>query len=314
MLTGNPFDDLRTIVNQLPAADDCAGRKFAESCHYGMAGGHRPQGGESLGTLGAWLATWQGTAAPKIKDVHICLLASSYEGVGDPNEVLAYIAATAKGKAPVNLMCVDRGIGLRALEMAPSIPHAVGGKWSEADCMAAVAFGMEAAASGGDVLGLATLAPGGDASALAVIAAVRPKVFEALSASHPEIMQKIDEAVVRQLAEAGDPLEALRLLGGREIAGSVGAIIAARSRRLPVLGEDYAVLAAMVVLEALQPGACAHVRIAAPESAFFAALLAACGYAPLVNQPVGIGPGCAVPVALPLLEASCLLPQMPAMG
>lgn len=313
MLTGKPFDDLRTIISQLPEADDCAGRKFREACHYGTLAGTASQGDDDLGLLGAWLARWQGSAAPKIKDVHICLLASSYEGAGDPAEVLAYIAATAKGRAPVNLMCVDRGIGLRALEMAPSLPHAAGAAWSEADCMAAVAFGMEAAASGGDVLGLAALAPGGDVHALNVIAAVRPDVMDALDADFPEMVGWVDRAAVSPLAEAKDPLEALRQLGGREIAGSVGALIAARSRRLPVLVEGYAALAAMVVLDALQPGSCDHVRVAAPDSSFFARLARVVGHEPLLNQSVGIGPGCAVPVALPLLEACSLLPQMPTM-
>lgn len=296
MLTGQPFEDLRTIIAQLPAADDCAARKYMEAAtkaqHIGACG---------LTDIGAWLASWQAKAAPQLKDVHICLLASSYKDGGDADAVLAYIAATAKGRAPVNLLCVDKGIGLRALEMAPSLPHDVGADWAEADCMAAVAFGMEAAASGGDVLGIAALAPGLERHARRVIKAVRGDV-------------SVGEDGEGVISCADNPLQALRLYGGREIAGSIGALIAARSRRLPVLAEGYAALAAMVVLDAVMPGACDHVKIAAPDDAEFEKISVALGYTPIVSHAVGVGPGCAVPVALTLFEASCLVPQMPDMA
>ncbi|WP_417457270.1 nicotinate-nucleotide--dimethylbenzimidazole phosphoribosyltransferase [Kordiimonas sp.] len=283
MLTGRPFDDLNSIVAQFPAKDDCGERKFLENCQH--------LGGRDDGfvALGAWLAAWQGKSEPKTKDTHICFIASSYQGAADPAIVKEYIAATAKGRAPVNLMCVDKGIGLRALEMAPEMPHDPAADWPEAECMAAVAFGMEAAAAGGDLLGLATYAPGGDEPAKAVLQACL------LSDGKDEYA----------------PLEALRSYGGREIAGAVGALIAARSRRLPVLAEGWACLAAIAVLEQMAKGSADHVVVAAATDDEQLLICDRLGKKPIIGPTIGIGPGCASAAAVSVLAAACLLPSMP---
>ncbi len=293
MLTGRPFDDLTEIIMQLPAGDACAERKFLVSCsHIGSEN-------DGLVALGAWIAAWQGSAEPKTKDTHICFIASSYAGGGDPSVVKEYIAATAKGRAPVNLMCVEKGIGLRALEMAPEMPHDPAQDWPEADCMAAVAFGMEAAAAGGDVLGLATYAPGSDERAKAVLKSFSPEPPRARDGTTGQA--KTDYV----------PLEALRSFGGREIAGAVGALIAARSRRLPVLAEGWACLAAIAVLEQMMPGATDHVAIAAMTDGEQADICDLLGKTPIIGPSIGIGPGCASAAAVSVLAAACLIPSMP---
>lgn len=292
MLTGRPFDDLRTIIGQLPAGDAASESQFFESC--GHVGGQN----DGLVSLGGWIAAWQGRHDPKTKDTHICFMASSYLGCGDPSEVKEYIAATAKGRAPVNLMCVEQGIGLRALEMAPEVPHDTNQAWPEADCMAAVAFGMEAAAAGGDLLGLATYAPGGDGCAKAILKTCCPEAF----------------GLERGEVEANSeymPLDSLRDFGGREIAGAVGALIAARSRRLPVLAEGWACLAAIAILEAVMPGATDHVAIAAMTDEEQAEVCRFLGKKPVIGPTIGIGPGCASAAAVSVLAAACLIPNMP---
>ncbi|WP_262691484.1 nicotinate-nucleotide--dimethylbenzimidazole phosphoribosyltransferase [Kordiimonas aestuarii] len=308
MLTGQPFEDLRAILEQLPPADECAARKFSEACINEAF-----TDDQGLVELGGWLASWQGRDAPAMKDVHICLLASSYKGAGAPEDVLGYIAATAKGRAPVNLMCVDGGIGLRALEMAPQMPHDPKADWQQADCMAAVAFGMEAAASGGDLLGLAALAPGGAVHAIATIMAVTGMTLDdpALLSLQDQERHKIQDLLDQAVGQKLDALEALRRFGGREIAGAVGAVVATRSRRLPMLIEGWSPLAAVVVLESTMPGSCAHVRVTAPENGVQREMLLRLGMVPLINQPVGVGPGCSVPVASRLLALACLLPSVP---
>ncbi|WP_417452187.1 nicotinate-nucleotide--dimethylbenzimidazole phosphoribosyltransferase [Kordiimonas sp.] len=310
MLTGQPFDDLRTIVSQLPDADDDAANAFVTACEMSSFTEDR-----GLVELGAWMAAWQGRANPASKDTHICILASSYKGSGKPEDVLGYVAATAKGRAPVNLLCVDQGIGLRALELAPQLPHDPNVEWREADCMGAVAFGMEAAASEGDVLGLTAYAPGGDVRALSVLVAtgaLKPDATENTSSPLGQMLAHPTVAAVAPCAGL-DPLEAMQQFGGREIAGAVGAIIATRSKRLPMLAEGWAALAAMVVLRALRPGSTDHVMFSAPDSPALKQALEQLNFTTLISQPVGVGPGCAVALALPVLKAACQLPSMPAL-
>jgi len=301
MLTGRPFDDLRAIAGQLPDADSCAAKKVRESLDL------KPiDSASGLADLAAWLACWQGTSSPTIAESHICVLASSYEG-GDPSQVTAYIEATSKGAAPVNLLCVDKGIGLRAIQLAPEMPHSNDTDWPETDCMAAVAFGMEATAAGGHILGLTDMAPGNAERAIAIVMAI-----SGLTGNDP-LLAKADgefasrvRALLEQVAGLeNDPLEVMRRIGGREIAASIGALVAARSRRLAVLTDGWAAIAATAVLEAVTAGSTDHVRPASADDDLQAAIWALLGKAPVIGVPVGGGPGCGIAVAVSVLGAAC---------
>ncbi len=305
MLTGNPFDDLLSLLSYLPEADQCAAknvRGILTSKPLDTEGG--------LADLAQWLAMWQGSAQPSVAQSHICLFASSYDGGGAFEEVVAYVDSTAKGAAPVNLLCVDKGIGLRAIQLAPELPHKVGPDWSEADCMAAVAFGMEATAAGGNLLALADLAPGNDEYGMAVILASLGQAFEVNTCSpmNKDVHQAATGIMANAFAGQADtsvsPLEAMRRCGGREIAASVGAILAARSRRLPVVAEGWGSLAAVVVLEALRAGSTDHVRFSAADAVQLP-VLEKIGKQPLLQLWPGAGPGAANALAISILSAAC---------
>lgn len=300
MLTGHPFDDLKTVLDQLPEADTCAAKKVAEA----LKAKPLPEA-SGIGGMLTWLAHWQGKAAPAVKETHICILASSYEGQ-DSASVLNYIEATSKGGAAVNLLCVDKGIGLRAIQLAPEMPHVVDGGWEASDCMASVAFGMEATASGGDILGLTDMAPGNDVYALAMVTGILGyEVVAASAIAEDEAILDAAEALVGN--GSYEPLEAMRQLGGREIAASVGAIIAARSRRLPVVAEGWAAIAAVAVLEAHAKGTTDHVLAASYDTSMQEAIWRSLGKKPLVGFPVGAGAGCGVALAISHLSAASAL-------
>ncbi|NVJ98148.1 MAG: nicotinate-nucleotide--dimethylbenzimidazole phosphoribosyltransferase [Alphaproteobacteria bacterium] len=300
MLTGQPFDDLQSIIDQLPDADSCGEKKIRTSlAERGCVTD------DGIANTIAWLGTWQGTGIPKVKEAHICVLVSAYEGAGNSSESIDFIAKTAKGAAPVNVLCMGKGTGLRAIELAPQIPHDLKAGWAEQDCMAAVAFGMEATASGGDLLGLSDMAPGNDVSALAVVAACLGLDLLEIA----DVQQQHDMDGVRALlAEypAASPLENLRVLGGREIAAAVGAIVAARSRRLPVLVDGWAGLAACAVLEACRSGATDHVLPASGSSAQ-KAVWRHMGKECLFAFPVAAGAGCGNALAISMMDDICSL-------
>ncbi|WP_286828501.1 MULTISPECIES: nicotinate-nucleotide--dimethylbenzimidazole phosphoribosyltransferase [Kordiimonas] len=300
MLTGHPFDDLRAIAGQLPEPDNCAAKKVREALE------NKPLDSASgLAGLASWMARWQGTAEPTIAESHICVLASSYEG-HDPSVVTGYIDATSKGAAAVNLLCVDKGIGLRAIQMAPEMPHSNQTEWPEPDCMAAVAFGMEATAAGGHILGLTDMAPGNAARALAIVMAIKGITTDdpLLELADSEVAAGARALLEDGIGAADDPLEIMRRIGGREIAAAIGALVAARSRRLAVLSDGWAAIAATAVLEAVTEGATEHAVPASADDALQEAVWARLGKKPILGVPVGGGPGCGIAMAVSVLGAA----------
>lgn len=278
----SPFDDLQQLIDQLPPADAAAQDAVRRAAGDGEA--------VSVAQLLPWLAGWQGQERPGLTESHICVLASAYAGT-DAAPVMTFIEAAGRGQTALSHLCRDRGVGLRVLEMAPTVPHQVSEDWSERDCMAAVAFGMEATAAGGDLLGLAALAPGG---------------ADACQDLCEKILSIIDKKQLSNTHSEGDaltisPLHLMRTMAGREVAASVGAMVAARSRRLPVLVEGWPGLAALAVLMALDPRAGDHVQIASVENEAQASVAAALGKHPIIGMPVTTGPGAGIALAISAL-------------
>ncbi|MEX0297896.1 MAG: nicotinate-nucleotide--dimethylbenzimidazole phosphoribosyltransferase [Kordiimonas sp.] len=294
-----PFDDLRRVLAQLPEGDTCAAKKV-------IGGDEVPDDNQADGLLGLkqWLATWQGTSSPQTSEAHICVLASCYAG-SDSAVVKEFIDAASRGSAPVNRLCVDKGVGLRVLELAPDLPYDLSSPWDQAECMAAVAFGMEATASGGSLLGLSDYAPGNYIPALKVISFLGgfdvTKLEEHLEDKTIGVLIDFVEA---NGGQGTDPLEVLRLYGGREVAASVGAIIAARSRRLPVVVDGWSALAAIAVLEAEKAGSTDHVKVASCPDYASEWLAEKVGKKPLLGFSIASGSGCGNAISVALLKAA----------
>lgn len=286
----SPFGDLANLLSQLPAGN------IEKAADIKQEIAKKPSD-DIIGFSGLleWLALWQEAEVPTVQETHICVLASSYKGLGDVSIVSDYIDRASKGRAPVNHMCVKNGIGLRVLELAPDIPHDINEDWSERDCMGAIAFGMEAVASGGDLLGLSDLAPGNEGPAKAMI-----------DAAIVLNKQKIDQVVDVQAY-----LDLIRCHGGREIAAMVGAIIAARSRRIPVLLEGWGGIAAYVILASIDKDYVAHTWIASVNSTEQSDALVVFEATPIVGHPVGVGPGCGIALATSVLAGMVTLLSVP---
>lgn len=273
MLTQSPFEDLLQLVEQLPPIDfDAQGvlqRQFA------LEEGKPSQ---SLTEILAWLAGWQGKAPVSIRESHICLFTSSYQGAANLDEVITFADKAGKGQTEINQVCKDKGLGLRVLELAPTLPFSVEESWTEQECMAACAFGMEATAAGGDLLGLSAVSAGSDEVAKNLVAAL-----DGISA---------DERNGQNI------LQCLRLNAGREIAALLGGILAARSRRLPVILEGWAALAAAFVLWSIKPSAVDHVRVAALTDEQQQVLCNKMSVKPILNLINSLPSGCGIAVAV----------------
>ncbi|MBF6618998.1 MAG: nicotinate-nucleotide--dimethylbenzimidazole phosphoribosyltransferase [Patulibacter sp.] len=119
-------------------------------------------------------------------------------------------------------------------------------------------------------------------------------------------LERKREAVRTALARSGsprDPLRALGELGGLELAGLVGAILAAARRRAPVILDGFAVgvaaLAAVQICPAARDGLIAGHRSAEPAHG---AILALLGLEPLLDLRIRLGEGTGAALALPLID------------
>jgi nicotinate-nucleotide--dimethylbenzimidazole phosphoribosyltransferase len=173
------------------------------------------------------------------------------------------------GGAAVNQLCRVVDADLRVYELnldTPTGDIVETPAMSEEECARALAYGMMTVEPGIDALAIGemgiantTVAAalcmglfGGDAAewtgpGTGVVGAALEKKREVVAA-----------AVARHQAEAGDPFDLLRRLGGLEFAAMAGAILAARMGRVPVVLDGFSAGAAAAVLYAADPRALDH--------------------------------------------------------
>jgi len=236
MLTAKPFPDLIQLIQTIGNGANAEAKVENPSVDGSL---DKEAGkGSALPNALKTIAMTQGVCEPKLSQAHICIFASTYAEIDAIEEVTGFVASAKAGNAAVNKLCVPNGLGLRVFELAPQQPHTFEPVWSEMECMHAVAFGMEAVAAGGHILGLAANAPG-----------LKDHVLELLE----------------ELTTIKDPMEALELFrryAGREMVAMMGAVIAAKSQKIPLVVEGIAAVAAVAVLEKIFPEFCDHVIFA----------------------------------------------------
>jgi nicotinate-nucleotide--dimethylbenzimidazole phosphoribosyltransferase len=115
----------------------------------------------------------------------------------------------------------------------------------------------------------------------------------------------IERAIALNAPDPSDPLDVLAKVGGLEIAGLVGVILAARARRVPVVLDGYISGAAALVAAALHPHV-AEGLIAAHRSAEpgHVAVLRTLGLDPLLELDLRLGEGTGAALAMPLCDAA----------
>lgn len=255
MTTGLPFDDFRNLIKTLPGPDENA-RSRAAARNVTLSAQ-----GPSLGRLGEiaeWLAAWTGRD-PAVTRPLVSLFAGTYAGVVMSHEkTQAMVEHAAAGGAMICQLCAANDLGLKIFDLALHIP--VGditntAALDERGCAATMAFGMEAIAGGVDLVCVGSLGVGGSMSAAALMAALHGGPASEWGKEHAAA---VEQALAHHQGNLKDPLEALRRLGGREIAAMTGTILAARMEKIPVILDGYASVAAAAVLKAIEPTAIDH--------------------------------------------------------
>lgn len=259
MISGLPFDDIRHLASNLSGADEDA---RAEAAAVNRKAAERDGPAGKAGEIAEWLAAWSGRRPGALKP-QIAIFAATHalsaRMAPDAESVQAFVDRCGAGGAAVNQLCAAGDYGLKVFDLALDIPvedFTREAALDERGCAATMAFGMEALAGASGLVVLA--GHGGSAgqhSALSVLGALR-----LLSAARES--ELVREALACHAGHLSDPLEAMRRLGGREIAALAGAILAARTQRVPVLLDGVAALAAAAVLHALNAEAVSHCMLA----------------------------------------------------
>ncbi len=316
--SGRPFADIERIVAELPGPDEAA----AAAVRKRDAVLTKPAG--SLGRLeeiAEWVAAWQGRETPAITRPMVAVFAANH-GIA-ARGVSAFPAAVteqmvqnfAAGGAAINQICEAYGLGLKVFELAleqptPDIVEA--DAFEESACAATIAYGMEAAAGGIDLLCLGEM---GIANT-SVAAAVYHALFGGEASDWVGRGTGVDDAGLTHKAEAvaaaisrigagNAPLEVLRRVGGREIAAMVGAILAARSESVPVIVDGFVVTAAAAIVQAIRPDAIDHCLFAhSSAEAGHAAVLQQMGKTPLLSLNMRLGEGTGAALAAGIVKAA----------
>ncbi len=317
-----PFDTidaLRAACLDLPPGDEAA----AEAVRARQVQLTKPPG--SLGRLEeltAWLARWQGRETPALDRVEILVFAGNHgvveRGVSPyPPEVTAQMVANfAHGGAAINQLAATAGAVLRVIALdldAPTRDLAAEPAMDEAAFLEAVATGYEAVAPGTELLALGDMGIGNTTSAAALAAALfggdgarwagRGTGLDDTGLAHKRAV--VDAALARHASLLHDPLLAAAALGGRELAAILGATLAARVRRVPVLLDGFVCTAAAAPLARLAPSGLDHALVAhVSAEAGHRALAEVLGQRPLLDLDMRLGEASGAALAIPILRAA----------
>ena len=305
--SGLPFDDYRTLLKSLPGPNEAARTRVSE--RNAKLSGQGPALGR-IGEIAEWLAAWTGRDPAVLRPL-VAIYAGTHaialDGIAQTQAMIEHAAA---GGAAVNQICAAQDLGLKIFDLALQLP--VGDirlepALDERGCAATMAFGMEAVAGGIDLLCLAAVGVGGNVSAAALMAAVLGGTGADWTSSSEDAAM-VDAALAMHGANLKDPLEALRRLGGREIAALAGAILAARVEKVPAIIDGYAGLAAAAVLRAAEPAAIDHCMLGhVSTEPGMARAAEAMGLKPLLHLSLGDGEGIGAALAAGVVKNAALV-------
>ena len=268
--------------------------------------------------LAEWLAGWRGRVA--LERVQVAVFAGNHgvaaRGVSAfPAEVTAQMVANFHaGGAAVNQLARAFGaeMAVVALELdRPTADFTESPAMSADDLTHAQRAGWQAVDPAADLFVAGEMGIANTTSAAALAAALFGGTGWAGRGTGVDDagLARKEAAVAAGLAchagQMDDPFEALRRLGGREIAAMTGAYLAARMHRVPVVLDGFISCAAAAVLHRAAPGALDHC-IAGHLSAEGAhgRLLAALDKEPLLSLGLRLGEGSGAALALGILRGA----------
>ena len=313
------FDDIRSLAAALPSADAQAQQR-AQARDAELT---KPAG--ALGRLeeiAIWAAAWQGHNPPTVTHPQVCVFAGNHgvtaQGVSAfPSEVTVQMVANfSHGGAAINQLSAVNGARLDVIPLdldRPTSDFTEGPAMTEAECTAAIAAGMNAVAADTDMLCIGEMGIGNTTVAAALSCALFGGKGQDWAGRGTGIdddalalkARVVDAAMARHGEALKDPLEALRRVGGRELAAMFGAVLAARLRRVPVILDGYVASAAAAVLAQMALGGLDHALAGhVSQEPGHKRLLQNLTMAPLLDLDMRLGEASGAAVALGVVRAA----------
>lgn len=291
-----------------------------------------------------FLAAAQGRERPRVDSIWISVYAGDHgvveEGVSAfPQAVTAEMVKNfARGGAAISVLARQLGARLEVIDLGtasgladvPGVEHlglgsgaansTLGPAMSAEQCARAMAAGRRsverACREGADLFIGGEMGIGNTTAAAALGCALLDETPERLAGpgtglAPAGVARKaavIGRALARHLTHCDTPLEALRRLGGFEIAALSGAYLACAQAGLAVLVDGFIATTAALAAERIRPGA-ANWFLYGHGSAEpgHSRLLAALNARPLLSLDMRLGEGSGAAVAAPLLRLACAL-------
>ena len=313
------IETIRALCRDLPAGDAGAAR----AARTRQAVLTKPPG--SLGRLeelAEFIAHWQGRDIPAIDKAAALIFAGSHgitqRGVSAfPAAVTAQMVGNfAAGGAAVNQLARQAGIDLTVVPLdidTPTGDFTQGPAMDEEAFLAAVDAGRAAVPDGAQLVCVGEMGIG-NTTVAATLCAV---LFGGTGAEWVGRGTGVDDAGLARKAETvdaalgfhgdrlSDPLEAARLVGGRELAAIFGAVLEARLRGVPVLLDGFVATAAAAPLAKLAEGGLSHCLAGhVSAEAQHGKLLARLGLRPLLDLGMRLGEGSGACLAVNVLRAA----------
>lgn len=180
-------------------------------------------------------------------------------------------------------------------------------------CAATIAYGMEAIAGKPDLLAIGEMGIGNTTVAAAIYASLfggngADWVGRGTGVDDQGLGRKaaaVDAALSFHHSQLTDPLSVLARVGGREIAAMLGAIIAARQQKTPVIVDGFVATAAAAIAYSVNPRAIDHCLFAhvSAETAH-ARALHALRVTPLLDLGMRLGEGSGAALATVLVKTA----------
>ncbi len=313
------LDDVRSLFRDLPGPDlDAEARARDREPRLTKPAGALGR----LEELSAWLSAWQGRHPPSVNKPTARVFAGTHgvtrRGVSAyPSEVTAQMVANFEtGGAAINQLCrlFDVELAVHAVELQnPTRDIVQAPAMDERDFVEAFAVGMNAVDPESDLLCVGEMGIGNTTAA----AAVAHALFRGAAADwtgpgtgvEGEVLAAkasvVAEAVQLQNGFVADPLDAVRRLGGRELAAMAGAVVAARLARIPVILDGFVCTTAAAALEAFKPGALDHCQVGhlSPEPGH-RRVLERLGKRPLLDLDMRLGEASGAVLAVAVVKAA----------
>src|SRR6476619_5170181 len=256
------LDDIRAFCRDLPGGE----RRFADIAALRQQNLTKPPG--SLGRLeelAIWLARWQACELPRLERVTIAVFAGNH-GVADrgvsayPQAVTEQMVANFAAGAELRVVPIE-------LER-PTRDFTVAAAMDAHEFLGAVGIGYRTVPEDCDLLAVGEMGIANTTTAAMLCAALLGGGAERWAGRGTGVD---DEGLARKRATIAaaldfhrdilaEPLRVAVGMGGRELAAIAGAVLAARSRRIPVLLDGFVAASAVLPLARLAPDALDHCR------------------------------------------------------